>query len=261
MEKSKILKEIKKMELRKKIEELEKKRNILIEENNKYINQHLIIAEEELRKLVTDNKQDYIYKSSRLVNLDKLNIEYISDKGTLAGYIRKNNILEIDKNYLSECKCKEGINQHMIETLQHELIHYYCHEYLDKFKLFSDADSSPVFHSIITFFKSKGLKLKTNGSLDKLYREYHEDLYEIANQRDITFEILCDRLLQWQEKLKNMTNIIQEPAKYWSYDDTDNNCEISEYRNIKISEGHIIRIFQIGMDGNLENFEELINRK
>ncbi|NFA42119.1 hypothetical protein EXM65_05895 [Clostridium botulinum] len=253
MNKSEILKNMKRIELKRKIKQIEKEKSDLIEANNKYTKEHLEIAEFELRKIAFENST-----IKEFVNLSGLLIKYTNNTGRLAGYKHKNKILEIDEEYFIKCKSREGINNKFIETLQHELIHYYCDENLDKFSLYSGADSSPIFHSVITFFNARGLNLKTNGNLNNLYNEYQKELYELSSQDKTTFKKLLNKLIQWQKELKSQASIL-EPIMYWADDGTENDYEKSKYRDIEISDGVKYKIFQLGMDCNLNNFKKLAN--
>ena len=243
-------------ELIKEIEELESKKKTLKNEYEKYINKYLIKAELELKQIAFPNKQ------CQFIDINKLEIQYITGEKILAGYRHTNRNLYIDENYLIKSQNKHGYDKEMVQTLQHELIHYYCDENLDELNVHFCADSSPIFHSIIVFFNARGLDIKTNDNLDSLYKQYHQDLHKVAINKETTFEELIKYLYQWQKALKSKLKLIKEPSRYWGDDPKiEYNNEKSEYIDMEIFEGYKTKVFLLGMNCNLSNFEELVNKQ
>ena len=211
----------------------------------KYINKHLAKAEGELKSIVYPNKKGYF------VEIDKLTLESQVGEDSLASFNKKERKLYINTNKIClKNPRKNEFDSIFIEILQHELVHYFCADHLDDYGLNSLMDSSPIFHSVIIFINSRGLNLKTNGNFDELYKKYHKDLYKKASNIEITFDELVIDLNSWMEELKNKVENGYKYSFYW------NNKLPSGYRFSESGEEY----FQLGMDCNLENYEELINR-
>ena len=219
--------------------------------DRKYIYKHLMKAENELSKIAFPTGE------CKFVEIDKLEFEYIEDKHTLAAYNK--NKLYVNKKLLRN-KSDKKVNNEFVSVLQHELIHVYCYMTEKYYRLFTGKDSSPIFHSLITYFNSRGLNIKTNGNFEKVYNTWQTDLRNIATNINVNFNDFMEKLRKWEERLNreienyNDLHRNDDPQKnVWGH--FDKNEESSSTYRIKEKEnGSQIILFDIsfGMDLALE---------
>lgn len=219
--------------------------------DKKYIYKHLIKAENELTKIAFPTGE------CKFVDIDRLEFEYIEDKHTLAAYNQKK--LYVNKKFLKNNIAKK-INNELVSVLQHELIHFYCDIAQKYYRLFTQKDSSPIFHSLITYFNTRGLNIKTNGSFDKIYNTWQTDLKNMATNLNVNFNELMENLHQWEERLNieienyNDLHRNDNPQKnMWGHFDKNEDSS-STYRIKEKEDGSKIILFNItfGMDLALE---------
>lgn len=164
--------------------------------DKKYIYKHLMKAESDLAKIAFPSGE------RKFVDIDKLEFEYEEDDITLAAY-RNDNKLYVNRRKCLNNKTKNKYDSNFISILQHELIHFYCDEKLNNYKMNTKADASPIFYSVITFFNFRGLNIKTNKNLNETYIKHQESLKNVATDLNITFIKLVEILKQWEKKLYN----------------------------------------------------------
>lgn len=108
-----------------------------------------------------------------------------------------------NEEYLIKKKFKRKYNRRLLSVLQHEMIHSYLHG-IDFFGFHVEADSSPLFASVVNWFNthSKGkIHIRQNCGLHKQFYLYNKELVYFSMDKDTTFDMLEERIIEWQCKL------------------------------------------------------------
>lgn len=276
MNRQQILNNMKKLELQRKIDELNKRKDLengipdVIKEfdiklknkdkNKKYLMKHVKEAEEILTKIAFGSS------NNRFCEYENINIEWSDSVGYENGgnWDLKNNKITINRKYLlDDDKYKRSFNKKIIDVIQHELIHVYISKN-EKFNLNSSTDASPIHQAIIVFFNSNGCSIGSNGNLADIFKEKQKQLYKLSSNKNVCFLDLINYLYK---SIKNVGEILERINQEvlikkenkvvfaFFYKSTDKSYVNKYFKNSK----EMIEInINLGMDCDLDNFEKFI---
>lgn len=219
------------------------------------------------------------------INISDINLKWDDTIENLGNWCTSERTISINENFLNDIlsgdKDKEEL---LLTTLQHELIHAFI-GIDENFKINTSTDASPVHQTVITFFNARGCNISSNGSLTEIFKLRQRNLYDLAINLNTTFNQLYEKINQWQLQLQKeldkytQANTLDKVAESIMNNEKceelkdiisffHESCEISYVEGWKINEfryGELVYNIKqykinLGMDCNLEKFEEFINK-
>lgn len=133
-------------------------------------------AEDELKKKAFPR----VHK--RFVYLDELKFEwkdYLTSYA-LGSYSSKEETIYVNKRLLDEVKNRNRINRKIVDTIKHELIHYFVSEWFDRYRRGSHnfcGDTSPIFLSMLCWLcpnKENGYRAFRDFKKSEMYKKIME---------------------------------------------------------------------------------------
>lgn len=250
--------------------ENESNENKIIIANN-YLKNHIYESEKRLKKIACINEE------KNFLNIDEISFEWSQQEDTSGIWNKENNTLKINNIFLYECDFGDKFDEELIGVIQHEMIHAFISKNCNEFRMNVSTDASPIHQAIITFFNARGCNINSNGNLSNAFKIYQQKLYDLASNIEITFFVLLENLNKWQERLankieeynecaKNLTNIIAffDKSSEITYVNLEPNIpkEIMDCIADTVKKGFVkpTNFIELGMDCNLDNFEEFINK-